>query len=69
MPKNTEEPLKELSKLSREELLIKLGQLMTENAALRKQAKAATKTTEAFRKAADKYLGRPGQDTMTDYED
>jgi hypothetical protein len=67
--RQTENSLKSLSKLSKEELLIKLGQLMTENAALRKRTRAAVKTTDAFRNAAQKYLGQPLQDTMTDYED
>ena len=67
--KKTEESIKELSKLSREELLIKLGQLLTENAALRRKAKAAANTTEVFRSAAHKYLAQPLQDTMKDYED
>ena len=63
------ESLRDLSKLSKEELLIKLGQLMTENAALRKQARAAVKTTSVLRNAAQRYLGQPLQDTMKDYED
>ena len=65
----TEDSLKKLSKLSKEELLIKLGQLMTENAALREKAGAAAKTTNAFRDAAHVYLAQPFQDTMKDYED
>jgi len=67
--RQTEDSLKSLSKLSKEELLIKLGQLMTENAALREKATAAVKTTDVFRNAAQKYLGQPFQDTMKDYED
>ncbi len=63
------ESLEQLSKLSREELLIKLGQLMAENAALRKTARAAAETTEILRTAADKYLRQPHEDTMKDYED
>jgi len=64
-----EESLEQLSKLSKEELLIKLGQLMSENAALRKRARLAAETTEILRTAADKYLRQPHQDTMKDYED
>ena len=67
--KKTQESIKSLSKLSKEELLIKLGQLMTENAALRKKVAAASKTTSVFRSAAQRYLKQPYQDTMTDYED
>ena len=63
------ESLEQLSKLSKEELLIKLGQLMAENAALRKTARAAAETTEILRSAADKYLRQPHEDTMKDYED
>ena len=64
-----EESLKQLSKLSREELLIKLGQLMSENAALRQKAQLAAETSDVFRRTAHKYLRQPMQDTMTDYED
>jgi len=67
--RQTEDSLRTLSKLSKEELLIKLGQLMTENAALQKKARAAADTTEEFRNVAQKYLGQPFQDTMRDYED
>ena len=67
--KQTDDSLRELSKLSKEELLIKLGQLMTENAVLRKQTRAAVKTTDEFRDAVRKYMGQPFQDTMRDYED
>ena len=55
--------------LSKEELLIKLGQLMTENAALRRKARLAAETTHVLRNAADKYLRQPFEDTMRDYED
>ena len=65
----TGDSLKELSKLSREELLIKLGQLMSENTALRQKARLATETTEAFRKATHSYIRQPFEDTMRDYED
>ena len=64
-----EDSLERLSKLSKEELLIKLGQLMSENAALRQKAEFAAATTEVFRGAARRYLGQPFQDTMKDYED
>ncbi len=67
--RKTENSLKELSKLSREELLIKLGQLMSENAALRQKARLAAETTEAFRKATQSYIRQPFGDTMRDYED
>ena len=67
--KEREESLEQLSKLSREELLIKLGQLMSENAALRQKARHAAETTKVFRSAADKYLRRPLEDTMRDWED
>ncbi len=66
---NPEDSLKQLSKLSKEELLIKLGQLMSENAALRQKASFAAETTEGFRQAAQRYLSRPFEDTMKDYED
>jgi len=65
----TAESLEQLSKLSKEELLIKLGQLMSENAALRTRARLAAETTEIVRTAADKYLRQPHEDTMKDYED
>ena len=65
----TDASLKQLSKLSKEELLIKLGQLMSENAALRQQARHAAKTTKVFRTAADRYLRQPLEDTMKDWED
>jgi len=65
----TEDSLERLSKLSKEQLLIKLGQLMSENAALRQKAEFAAETTEVFRGAARRYLGQPFQDTMRDYED
>ena len=61
--------LKTLSKLSKEELLIKLGQLMSENAALRQKTSIAVKTTRVLRNAANKYLKQPFEDTMKDYED
>lgn len=67
--KKPEDSLEQLSKLSREELLIKLGQLMSENAVLRQKARAAARTSEVFRDAARTYLGRPFEDTMKDYED
>ena len=67
--KEREESLEQLSKLSKEELLIKLGQLMSENAALRQKAMHAAETTKVFRRAADKYLRQPLQDTMKDWED
>ena len=67
--KKPEDSLERLSKLSKEELLIKLGQLMSENAALRQKAEFAAATTEVFRGAARRYLGQPFQDTMKDYED
>ncbi len=70
--KGTEKPedsLERLSKLSKEELLIKLGQLMSENAALQQKAAFAAETTEVFRGAARRYLRQPFQDTMKDYED
>ncbi|MHC4176226.1 MAG: hypothetical protein ACYSWU_01895 [Planctomycetota bacterium] len=67
--KKAEDSLKELSKLSKEELLIKLGQLMSENAALRQKAKFAAETTEAFRSAARRHLRQPFEDRMRDYED
>jgi hypothetical protein len=64
-----EDSLEQLSKLSKEELLIKLGQLISENAALREKAKFAAETTEVFRSAAHRYLKQPFEDTMKDYED
>ena len=70
--KGAEKPeasLAQLGKLSKEELLIKLGQLMSENAALREQARRVAKTTELFRNAAQTYLKQPLEDTMRDYED
>ena len=67
--KSPEDCLKELSKLSKEELLIRLGQLMSENAALRQKTSLAVKTTRILRNAANKYLRQPLEDTMRDYED
>ncbi|MBN1851449.1 MAG: hypothetical protein JW829_01950 [Pirellulales bacterium] len=67
--KESEASLKELSKLSKEELLIKLGQLMSENTALRQQAAKLAETTKVFRNAADLYLKHPLGDTMKDWED
>ena len=67
--KGPEESLKQLSKLSKEELLIKLGQLMSENAALQQKAKHAAEATKIFRSASDKYLRQPLEDTMKDWED
>ena len=64
-----EESLEELSKLSKEALLIKLGQLISENAALRQKARLAAETTDAFRTATRRYLTQPFEDTMRDYED
>ena len=64
-----EKSLKQLSKLSKEELLIELGKLMSVNAALRQKAKHAAKTTKVLRSAADKYLRQPLEDTMKDWED
>lgn len=67
--KKPEDSLEQLSKLSKEELLIKLGQLMSENAALRQKARFAAETTDVFRNAAHRYLKQPFEDTMKDYED
>jgi hypothetical protein len=67
--KKAEDSLEQLSKLSKEELLIKLGQLMSENAALQQKARFAAETTDVFRNAAQKYLRQPFEDTMRDYED
>lgn len=67
--KKPQASLAQLGKLSKEELLIKLGQLMSENAALREKARLAAKTREVFRNAADRHLRQPFEDTMRDYED
>jgi hypothetical protein len=67
--KKGEDSLQQLSKLSKEELLIKLGQLMSENAALRQKAKLVAQTAQVFRDAAHTYLRQPFEDTMKDYED
>ena len=70
--KGAEKPeasLAQLGKLSKEELLIKLGQLMSENAALREKASRAARTTQLFHDAAQTYLRQPLEDTMRDHED
>ena len=67
--KSPENCLRTLSKLSKEELLIRLGQLMSENAALRQKTSIAVKTTRVLRNAADRYLRQPFGDTMRDDED
>jgi hypothetical protein len=70
--KGAEKPevsLAQLGKLSKEELLIKLGQLLSENAALREQVRRAAKNTALFHNAAQTYLRQPLEDTMRDHED